>query len=429
MTEEHKDRMREENHHSHHHSHQHGEKKKSTNKFLKFVGKYKKQIAGVTVFLVLLTTLIVVALTETPPEDGQRVTAPTVQNSQQSALSPQAGAVSLQASHYSQSVSVSGEAVQAWMNAPIGADVQDVLASYREGGKRLDVPAPVELKFQVLSLPEKTTVVASKVDVSENEDFSGCRSYDLGAGAQSVELWNLKTGTKYYYRATVYLSDGTAPGVFGSFETAAGPRILNIGGLHNVRDFGGWEAAGKLLPQGLLYRGSEADGAVKSHYKITDEGLNELVMQLGVRTDMDLRAPGVGGAALGASVTYKAYGIDSYMGIFTPAGKAAVGNVFGDLAVRNNYPVYLHSTQGTDRTGTVCFLLGALLGVSEEDLIREYELSALSSADVNRQQLQKMLNQLKTYGGENLKENVQLYLLDVGVTTQQIASIREIWLG
>ena len=77
----------------------------------------------------------------------------------------------------------------------------------------------------------------------------------------------------------------------------------------------------------------------------------------------------------------------------------------------------------------MCFLLGALLGVSEEDLIREYELSALSSADVNRQQLQKMLNQLKTYGGENLKENVQLYLLDVGVTTQQIASIREIWLG
>ena len=83
MTEEHKDRMRGENHHSHHHSHQHEEKKQSTNKFLKFVGKYKKQIAGVTVFLVLLTTLIVVALTETPPEDGQSVTAPTVRNSQQ----------------------------------------------------------------------------------------------------------------------------------------------------------------------------------------------------------------------------------------------------------------------------------------------------------------------------------------------------------
>ena len=42
------------------------------------------------------------------------------------------------------------------------------------------------------------------------------------------------------------------------------------------------------------------------------------------------------------------------------------------------YPVYMHCMGGGDRTGTIAFLLGAMLGMSDEDLINDYEYSNLS---------------------------------------------------
>lgn len=421
MTEENK-QMGTGEHRSHRKS-----KKKRKNKFLKFVGKYKMQIAGVVVFFVLLITLMVVAFRKTPKKDGTYLIDPTGQHTGQTAPEGKPGALSLQAPHFAAEVELPSPAARAWMNSPIAAGANQVLESYRESGQRLDVPAAMELKFDVLSLPKNTSVVSSKVEVWETGNAGSPRSYGLGAKDRSVEIWNLKTGTDYRYQVTVYLSDGTSSGIFGGFRTASGPRLLNIGGLHNVRDFGGWQADDKLLPQGLLYRGSEADGAVVSHYKITEQGLEELVLKLGIRTDMDLRPAGKGGAALGANVAYKAYGMGD--DLFDSTGKGAIARVLGDLADRSNYPVYLHDTDGTDSAAVVCYLLGALLGVSEEDLIREYELSALASEDVSRQNLGAMANQLKEYGSQDLGENVENYLLDAGVTAEQIASIREIWLG
>lgn len=428
---EHKETVTEEHHHPHHHSHhQKSRKKKSPNKFLKFLGKYKLQLAGVAVFAVLLAVLIVFVIKESPAEEGQE-TSPTDQyQATQPQIQVEVGRLALQAPHFSDPVSLIRNGAQAWMNAPITADVTQVLAPYHDSGKRQDIGAPVELKFDVLSLPRDTTVVAFRVEVADNEAFENAWVYNLSAGERSLELWNLKTGITCRYRITAHLSDGTASGIFGSFETAAGPRILNIDGIRNVRDMGGWAAAGgKMLPQGLLYRGSELDGAVQSTYRISEAGREELLMKLGVKTNMDLRGPGVGGPALGANVDYAAYGVAPYMGIFTEEGKAAIRNVFADLADPDNYPIYLHGTQGDDCTGTVCYLLEALLGVSQEDLIREYELTALLEPAVTRDLLRDMVNRLETCGGETMQENVEHYLLEIGVTAQQIASIRQIWLG
>ena len=41
-------------------------------------------------------------------------------------------------------------------------------------------------------------------------------------------------------------------------------------------------------------------------------------------------------------------------------------------------PVYFHCWGGADRTGTVGFLLGGLLGMSYTDLIIDYELTSFS---------------------------------------------------
>ncbi|MBQ9761470.1 MAG: tyrosine-protein phosphatase [Oscillospiraceae bacterium] len=410
-------------HHHHHHSHHHkSKKKKSRSKFWNLVGKYKLQLAGVAVFFVLLITLIAVALNEQPPEDGQGTTVSTQEQPTQPSVQVEAGTLSLKIPHFSEPLTLIGQGAQAYMNAPITAPVADVLDSYHQTGQRLDVGAPVNLSFEVLSLPGDCTVVASKVEISERTVFTKAWSYDLAAKERSVELWNLKTGTVYHYRVTVYLSDGTENGAFGSFETASGPRIFNINGLHNARDVGGWTTTdGKTLLQGLLYRGAAPENA-------TQEGRDNLTRRLAVRNDMDLRGTD-GDTPLGANVEHSVYAVQPYTGIFTAEGSPVIRNLFADLADRDNYPAYLHCTDGTDRTGTVCYLLQALLGVSEEDLIRDFELSALMSADVNRTRLKDMVNRLETYDGDTMQENVENYLLEIGVTPREIAAIRDIWLG
>ena len=52
--------------------------------------------------------------------------------------------------------------------------------------------------------------------------------------------------------------------------------------------------------------------------------------------------------------------------------------IFSYLADRNNYPFYIHCSAGADRTGTLCALINGVLGVSEDDLIRDYELTSFS---------------------------------------------------
>ena len=45
--------------------------------------------------------------------------------------------------------------------------------------------------------------------------------------------------------------------------------------------------------------------------------------------------------------------------------------------------IYFHCTIGTDRTGTMAYFLEGLLGVSEEDRLRDYDLSYYFGLVVN----------------------------------------------
>ena len=55
---------------------------------------------------------------------------------------------------------------------------------------------------------------------------------------------------------------------------------------------------------------------------------------------------------------------------------------FEVLADESNYPVIIHCENGADSTGTMAFLINALLGVNEEDLIKDFELSTFSKLSI-----------------------------------------------
>ena len=264
-----------------------------------------------------------------------------------------------------------------------------------------------------------------KIELATNDSFANAEVSYLEAASGIHEFKHLYSNTTYYYRVTVYTSL-TSDSVTGYFKTTDTPRILSIDGLSNVRDIGNWRTdSGKRIKQGLLIRGTEMDAAVESGYYITNEGLVDMLEIFNIKTDMDLRAyTALSKDALGARVEHRYYDMVMYEGIFSDEGKEKVRMVFADLANPDNYPIYLHCTYGKDRTGTVCYLLEALLGVSRGDCLRDYGLSNMNIAYI-----QNVENGLKNYNGDTLKEQVESYLISCGVSEYQINSIRNIFLG
>ena len=93
------------------------------------------------------------------------------------------------------------------------------------------------------------------------------------------------------------------------------------------------------------------------------------------------------------------------------------------------YPAYLHCTYGLDRTGTMSYLLLGLLGVSDKDLHRDYELSALYHDWLTQEHMDLMVDMIGDLPGSNTQQRVEYFLLSTGVTKEQIESIRTIFLG
>ena len=105
--------------------------------------------------------------------------------------------------------------------------------------------------------------------------------------------------------------------------------------------------------------------------------------------------------------------------------------VFGVLADEANYPLVFHCIGGADRTGTVVLLLNALLGVDDEKLLQDYELTLFSTCgdrSRNFDLFRAFLDSLQAYGTpeEPLAVKAEGYLLAAGVTPAQISEIRRI---
>ncbi len=336
---------------------------------------------------------------------------------------------------FTKDVVIVSSAAQAFVNADDSVLVSTIYDKYSAAGKRLDVGMPVELTYEISEVPDGYNVKKAEVIVADNKNMSNPHVFALEGYETKVDVYNLKTGTQYYYRINLTFSNDYETSVSGSFKTAEGPRILNVDGVYNMRDIGGWKTtSGKVVKQGLLYRGCEIDGAVEPKYKITENGINTMLTELGIKSDMDLRSKYdsvYGTTALGAAVKHKYYNTEAYSAILTdPKCRESIRSVFSDLSNKNNYPIYLHCTYGQDRTGTVCYLLEALLGVEEKSLMKDYLLSGLHHGDVygGFEPMNEFILELKKLPGISISEKVEYYLKSIGVTSEEISRIKSIFL-
>ena len=98
----------------------------------------------------------------------------------------------------------------------------------------------------------------------------------------------------------------------------------------------------------------------------------------------------------------------------------------------DNYPVYIHCSLGRDRTGTLVMILQALCGVEQWDLYMDYEMSMFSvSGTLDGGNPFEAIKATYTYindnyEGDSFAEKTENYLLSIGITAKEIATIRSI---
>ena len=372
---------------------------------------------SVSVVLLVLLALQLEQNAETPQEDD--IVVGVTQSS-----------IKIESTIYVDDISLVHPAVNAYVRDTTGKKAKDVFSEYGGYAQSMRDGYPVKYAYFISGIPSGVTLEKAALELGQNENFVGATVYPFENGANNLEIYHLLPGTTYYYRLNLTLSTGNVVGTIGSFTTEASPRFLSIDGIINVRDIGGWETAtGRRIKYGVLYRGSELDGGVEPSYLLTEAGRQDMILDLGIRFEMDLRAESDNkGDALGPNVVHKNYPVGQYSDVLTEGGGMVVRNVFADLADPDNYPMYLHCTYGKDRTGTICYLLEALLGVSDKDLRREYELTTFTYGSVASEDFAAFVTRIDVMEGSTTQEKVENYLLSIGVTPEEIESIRSIFL-
>ena len=83
----------------------------------------------------------------------------------------------------------------------------------------------------------------------------------------------------------------------------------------------------------------------------------------------------------------------------------------------------------TDRTGTLAFVLEAILGIDEEEIVKDYLFTSfMDPRGFNN--IDILTQCLEQYGpGEPLIRQAERFLLDAGITPEEIMAFRDIMLG
>lgn len=231
-------------------------------------------------------------------------------------------------------------------------------------------------------------------------------------------------GVTYYNEVPNVETPFSADSAAGTLKPLDALRWINTPRAPNVRDLGGWSCDGGTIKYGLLYRGGE----------VTSEDRSVLVGQLGIRHDLDLRGTAeanLTSSPLGSDVYYTCAPQYAWYAL-TPVDtwKTNLREVFD--AVTHGEPVYFHCLVGADRTGTFACVIEALLGVSQSDIDKDYELTCFytgTSTDAlarrrNESEWTGLINQINALPGSTFRDKVVGWVATLGFTAEEINAFR-----
>ncbi len=300
-------------------------------------------------------------------------------------------------------------------------------------------PNPISLDYTV-NTDNGAKTTSETVIVSENEDMSESKEIDAHC------LYNLKVGTKYYYKVKAKFKTVETASDISTFRVAdAAPRNIYLESLGNFRDLGGWKISDNtVVKQGMIYRSPEFNKSYTNELLLAEKDLNYIVNDLGIKTDIDLRTNTaeskgyengqITTSPLGSSVRYVCTGMKYHsQNVLTyDINLASIKDFFDTLADETAYPIVFHCAQGKDRTGCMAFLINALLGVGTNDLELDYMFTNFteyggSLLNINKDVRNRYMSTIAKYKSDeltNFADKTYAYLNEqIGVSTQNLDKI------
>lgn len=331
---------------------------------------------------------------------------------------------------------------------PFDADYENTALQVLEGETSSQRDTRV-FGFETHGRPNKIalTIPTGGIKIEYRDTVTG-RSWTEGTTSGSISyvndgfyIQNLIPGHLYTY--VIYDEDDSILKT-GTCLANGQIRMINAGGdTFNIRDLGGWECDGGSLKYNKIYRGAELNYGIT----ITSAQQQFIKSVLGVTDDVDLRVENdiPSDTALGIGVNYShfplGYGdiVVSDDRVFKPA--KVIKHIAQNL--KDGEVTYIHCRAGADRTGTICLLLEAICGVSQNDIDRDYELTSFSKqpnysntralrlrtdsrvvTNVGDYALKATIATFNEMEGTTLQDKIIRFLLRNGVTIDEINDIR-----
>ena len=305
-----------------------------------------------------------------------------------------------------------------------------------------------------------------------------------------LELDNFEIARTYEWLVKIGKTEKSVKGTFRTEDRA--PRFVRLDGVPNMRDLGGRVGlGGKRLKQGMIYRSAGLNSNANSYYKpeeilklyeegklvesvpepsreaakkINDElaagksrekvDLKHLVKrwhpgadrlndktrafakeQFGIKTDLDLRTGrecyGMTGSPLGPDVKWVHIPSSGYGAMHSDSGKKPFTQCFKVFLDEANYPIDFHCIAGADRTGSLAYILNALLGVSDAELLLDWEITVFNNPNprfAHKDRYDPLVAGFMKLPGATTAEKMVNYVKSVGFTDADIEKFRAIML-
>lgn len=232
----------------------------------------------------------------------------------------------------------------------------------------------------------------------------------------------------------------------GTLKPSGNIRMIKLGDVRNVRDLGGWTCDGGTVKYGLLFRGGTLYSNTSSlQIAITDEEINICKNLLGIKHELDMRVTsettGQTGSALGEDVEYTNIKIGAITsnyalmvdleGEYVDEIRTLLTEIFN--AVKDNKPLYFHCSYGADRTGVLAFIVNGLLGVSQSDLDKDYELTSFTLNDSGGYESRPrtatmykgLIEYFNTFNRGTMRDNLVNWCVLLGFTVNELNEFRK----
>lgn len=296
-------------------------------------------------------------------------------------------------------------------------------------GKKLYWPNGKLVTWEPTVPPEEIKEIL--ITVGEREDYKGAYTFNPDENdVSSYMIRNLLPNRLYYYKVEEIRVDGMVTQMaHGKFRTEGQVRMIQVRNNSNIRDLGGWPTQyGVPVKYGRLYRSGSLE-------RTTRQGRHDFVDNLGVVAELDLRHEVKRTTScLGEDKDYLRISHGMYLSGIKEKNDVYVTDLrWVIMRLHEGKNVDWHCAIGCDRCGTLSFLVEGLLGLSELDLCRDYELSTFSLSRKNkrvRSPLKSMLNHIRTFGPkDDLAKCFYNYWLSIGMEKRELDYFLHIMLG